>query len=76
MCVSLAARVVEVSADGRSATATVARRTVTVSLDLLVLEGRPVAPGDWILANAGLAVALIGEDQAGALSDLWEEGTA
>lgn len=64
MCVSLPARIVEVTADRRTAVAETGGRTVALSLDLLVLEGAEVEPGDWVLASAGSALAALTEDEA------------
>ncbi|MCZ7527999.1 MAG: HypC/HybG/HupF family hydrogenase formation chaperone [Acidimicrobiia bacterium] len=70
MCLSLAGRVVDVDGERHEATVDVDGSTRRVSLAMLVLEERPVAPGDWVLVHTGLAVDLLDEDRAAELVDL------
>lgn len=64
MCVSLPARVTEVAPDLRTAVADAGGRSVTLRLDVLLLEGARVVPGDWVLASAGSALVTLTEDEA------------
>lgn len=69
MCLTMPARLLSVAADG-TARAESAGRTVTVALTAL---DRAAAPGDWVLVQSGLAVAVIDECQATDLLHLLEE---
>lgn len=62
MCIGLPGRVTEV--DGEHAVIDVAGISRRVSISLLVLEGTDVAPGEWVLASAGLAVRCLSEREA------------
>ncbi|HET6953974.1 MAG TPA: HypC/HybG/HupF family hydrogenase formation chaperone [Acidimicrobiales bacterium] len=55
MCLSLAGRIGRI--EGEHALVQVDGRDRRVSLALLLLEGEPVAPGDWVLVHTGFAVA-------------------
>ncbi|MFW5899452.1 MAG: HypC/HybG/HupF family hydrogenase formation chaperone [Jiangellaceae bacterium] len=62
MCIGLPGRVTEV--DGEHAVIDVVGVSRRVSIALLALEGADVAPGDWVLASAGLAVRRLSEQEA------------
>ena len=64
-------RVVDVL--GEEAVVEVAGVARRVSLSFLLVEGTPVAPGDWILAGAGMAVRRIDGEEAVALLESLEE---
>jgi hydrogenase maturation factor len=44
-----------------------------VSLALLVLEGEPVEPGDWVLVHTGFAVSLLDPAEGAELTRLRRE---
>jgi hydrogenase expression/formation protein HypC len=67
MCLSEAGLVVTV-ADGR-AVVDVDGITKEISLAPIVLDGRQVGPGDWVLLHTGLAVDLLDERTATAMND-------
>lgn len=73
MCLTLPAQVVEVASDG--ATAVVRSNGATRVVSLVVLSGDAVmvAPGDWVLLGAGLAVARIEAGEATELLGLLEK---
>jgi len=63
MCLAIPGQIVEVHADGTDlATIDVSgvRRRVNIGL----LEGQDVRPGDWVLIHVGFAMNKIGEEQA------------
>lgn len=62
MCVALPGRVVEV--DGQRALLDLAGVARRVSISLLLVEGAPVETGDWVLADAGMAVRRLTEREA------------
>jgi hydrogenase assembly chaperone HypC/HupF len=74
MCLSSAGRVVSVSADEADAVVDVGGSHRSVSLAVLVLEDRAPAPGDWVLIHIGLAVEIIDERAATALTALLDDG--
>lgn len=67
MCMSDPAVVVEVDTTGEDALVELRGKRRRVSVALLTLEGTPVAPGDWILTSAGMAVERLDEAEAAAL---------
>ncbi len=70
MCTSLPARIVRVDPGGREADVEILGVPRRVSLAVLVLEGDPPGPGDWVLSSAGLAVRRITEAEAKELESL------
>lgn len=70
MCVTDIGRVVALAADGATAEIESAGRRRRVSLAVLVLEGTPVAPGDWLELHTGLAVEVLDDTTAQARLDL------
>lgn len=68
MCLSLAGRVDLV--EGEEAVVDVDGRPRRISLALLLLEGVPVAPGDWVLVHTGLAVSLLDPAEAAGIARL------
>lgn len=71
MCLSLAGRISRI--DGERALVDVDGRDRQVSLALLLLEGEPVAPGDWVLVHTGLAVSRLDAAEGAELSRLRRE---
>lgn len=71
MCLGIPGQVVELD-DGHADLATVdvsgARRVINVGL----LDGEPVVPGDWVLIHVGFAMAKIDEEEANASMRLLE----
>ena len=64
MCVTDVGRVVAVSDDGGTAELEGGGGRRTASLAVLVLEGTPVEVGDWVRVHTGLAVEVVGADEA------------
>lgn len=64
MCLADVGQVLSV--DGEHGTAVVAsgRRRTEISLAPIVLDGRAVAVGDWVLIHTGLAVTLLDRQAA------------
>ena len=73
MCLSSAGRVVSVSADVANAVVDMGGSHRSVSLAVLVLEDRAPEPGDWVLIHTGLAVEIIDEAAAAALTDMLDD---
>ena len=71
MCLSLAGRISRI--EGEQALVDVDGRERRVSLALLVLEGEPVAPGDWVLVHTGFAVSLLDAAEGSELARLRRE---
>jgi len=63
MCLSQVGRVTSIDGAGLAAV-DVERIRRQVSLAPLVLDGRPVGAGNWVLIHAGLAVELLDEADA------------
>jgi hydrogenase assembly chaperone HypC/HupF len=72
MCMSDPAQIIEVTPDGGEAAVEMRGARRRLSVALLTLEGRPVEPGDWVLASAGMAIERIDEAEARELSALIE----
>lgn len=64
MCISLPAYVLQVDEARTAALVQIGEAKRHVSLAVLMLEGEPVNPGDWLLVNAGLALGRLGEAEA------------
>lgn len=62
MCMSAVRRVERLEEEGRVAVVEGAERRV--SLDLLVVQGTRVGPGDWLLVSAGTAVSALEPETA------------
>jgi len=73
MCLSSAGRVVSVSADVANAVVDVGGSHRSVSLAVLVLDDRAPEPGEWVLIHTGLAVEIIDEAAAAALTDMLDD---
>ncbi|HEX6418988.1 MAG TPA: HypC/HybG/HupF family hydrogenase formation chaperone [Acidimicrobiales bacterium] len=71
MCLSLAGRIDRIEGDG--AVVDVDGRPRRISLAVLLLEGTPVAPGDWVLVHTGLAVSLLDPAEAAEITRLRRE---
>ncbi len=61
-------RLVEVSADGASAVGESDAGRRDVSLLVLTLDGLQPAVGDWVVVTTGLAVEMVTEEEARAVS--------
>lgn len=70
MCMSDPALVLEIDAAGEEALVEMRGQQRRLSVALLTLEGTPVAPGDWVLASAGMAVERMDESDAKELAAL------
>jgi hydrogenase assembly chaperone HypC/HupF len=75
MCVAYPARVLAVHGDG-CATVDVLGRQQDALLVFLVDDGRPVAEGDWLLVQTGLALARLDETEAAERIALMTAATA
>jgi hydrogenase assembly chaperone HypC/HupF len=64
MCLADLGPVIAVSADGGWAQVDLAGTARRVSLAPLVLDGTPVAVGDWVVVHTGLAVDLMDDEAA------------
>ncbi|MEX2557744.1 MAG: HypC/HybG/HupF family hydrogenase formation chaperone [Actinomycetota bacterium] len=64
------ALVLEIDAAGEEALVEMRGQQRRLSVALLTLEGTPVAPGDWVLASAGMAVERMDESDAKELAAL------
>ena len=73
MCLTLPAQVVDVASDGATAVVRANGSTRVVSLVVLSGDAVLVAPGDWVLLGAGLAVARIEAGEAIELLGLLDE---
>jgi hydrogenase expression/formation protein HypC len=71
MCLSLAGRIDRI--EGEDAVIEVDGRDRRVSLALLLVEGEPVAPGDWVLVHTGFAVSLLDPAEGAELTRLRRE---
>ena len=67
MCVSMPARVLVVDEAGREAVVDIDGAERRVSLAVLTLDGRRVAPGAWLLVHTGLAVETLDPTEAAEL---------
>jgi hydrogenase assembly chaperone HypC/HupF len=72
MCLSEAARVLEVDGDAAIVELRGAHRRVP--LVMLTFAGEPVAPGDWLLLHTGLAVARISATEADEVNAIRHQG--
>lgn len=61
MCLSAAGRIVSIDADRHEAVVDVDGMTRAVSLAVLTLEGRALAPGDWVMVHTGFALEVLDE---------------
>ena len=71
MCLSLAGQISHI--DGTDALVDVDGRARRVSLALLLLEGEPFAPGDWVLVHTGFAVSRLDPAEGAELARLRRE---
>ena len=72
MCLSEAARVLEV--DGDSAVVELRGAPRRVPLVLLTFAGEAVVPGDWLLLHTGLAVARVTAAEAAEVNAVRDQG--
>ncbi len=70
MCISMAARVLAIDDDGRAARVDIDGSERRVALTVLILEGKTVATGDWLLVHTGLAVEILTPASAADLLEL------
>jgi len=71
MCLGIPGEVVELLAD-RPDLAKVDVSGVKRSINIGLLEGETLVPGDWVLIHVGFAMSKIDEDEAKAALDLLE----
>ncbi len=71
MCLGIPGEVVELLAD-RPDLAKVDVSGVKRSINIGLLEGEALVPGDWVLIHVGFAMSKIDEDEAKAALDLLE----
>ncbi len=71
MCLSLAGRISTI--DGADAFVEIDGRDRPVSLAALVVEGRSVTVGDWVLIHTGFAVEVLDPDEGAELARLRRE---
>ena len=74
MCLSEAARVLDI--DGDSAVVELRGAIRTVALVVLTFAGETVRPGDWLLMHTGLAVARISAGEAAEINAIRDQGEA
>lgn len=70
MCMTDPAQIIEITHDGTEAIAQLEAGRRRLSLALFALEDRPIEAGDWVLANAGIVVERIEEEEAMQLVEL------
>jgi hydrogenase expression/formation protein HypC len=75
MCISQPARVIEVDADRSEAVVEIDGARKHVSLAVMTLEGEPVASGDWVLVNTGLALGRIEPSEAARYETWFSDAT-
>ena len=63
MCLAIPGQIVELSAD-EPHLAIVEVSKVRRKINVGLLEGERIAPGDWVLIHVGFAMSLISEDAA------------
>jgi hydrogenase expression/formation protein HypC len=69
MCLGVPGEVVEVL-DNRPDIATVEVSGVRRAINIGLLEGQGVEPGDWVLVHLGFALSKIDQDEATAMLEL------
>ncbi len=57
MCLAIPGQIVEMAGEGHLATVEVSKVRRTINIDLL--EGEPLGPGDWVLIHVGFAMSRI-----------------
>ena len=62
MCLAIPGQIVELAEDGHFATIEVSKVRRTINVDLL--EGEPLAAGDWVLIHVGFAMSRISAEAA------------
>jgi len=62
MCLAIPGRIVALAAGGHFATVEVSKVRRTINVDLL--DGEPVAVGDWVLIHVGFAMSRISAEHA------------
>jgi hydrogenase expression/formation protein HypC len=73
MCLAIPGQVIElVDEERRLALVDVAGVRRRVNVGLLDGEGRPAAPGDWVLIHVGFAISRVDEAEAAATLSLLE----
>lgn len=73
MCLSNAGRVLAIENHGREAVVDISGTTIRVSLAMMLLEGRPITTGDWVLVHTGFAIEVLEPAEAAELTALHEE---
>ena len=62
MCLAIPGQIVELAEDGRFATVEVPKVRRAINIDLL--EGERLAPGEWVLIHVGFAMSRISAEAA------------
>lgn len=62
MCLAIPGRIVDLAPGGHLATVEVSKVRRTINIDLL--DGDPVVPGEWVLIHVGFAMSRISEEHA------------
>ena len=62
MCLAIPGQIVEIADGGHLATVEVSKVRRAINIDLL--EGEPLAPGEWVLIHVGFAMSRISAEHA------------
>ena len=62
MCLAIPGQIVDIADTGHLASVEVSKVRRTINIDLL--EGEPLAPGDWVLIHVGFAMSRISAERA------------
>src|SRR5437762_1074434 len=62
MCLAIPGQIVEIADGGHLATVEVSKVRRTINIDLL--EGEPLTPGEWVLIHVGFAMSRISAEHA------------
>jgi len=62
VCLAIPGQIVEIADGGHLATVEVSNVRRTINIDLL--EGEPLAPGEWVLIHVGFAMSRISAEHA------------
>jgi hydrogenase expression/formation protein HypC len=73
MCLAIPGQILDVADEERRlATVDVAGVRRKINIGLLDVDGKSVAPGDWVLIHVGFAISRVDEAEARATRDLLE----
>jgi hydrogenase expression/formation protein HypC len=62
MCLAIPGQIVEIADSGHLASVEVSKVRRTINIDLL--DGEPLSPGDWVLIHVGFAMSRISAERA------------